>query len=882
MGIFFQNHLDYVFFVYGLAFVLLAAICAVIPNESARGVPWIWLGLFGLTHGFTEWMEIFALDLQDTPAFNAVRFATMTLSLVFLSEYGRATLGKLQGKVPGRWIYVPLLALAAVGALGGMASLQATTRYALGLTGGLWAAWALYRLDKQDKRSGGRLAVAAIGLTGYAVAAGVVVSRAPLFPASVINADWFFSAVGVPVQMLRGALGVLIATALWSYSGRLRRIDLSAAENESVAPLGYGLVIMLAVALVAGWHFTEFASEWSDDEVRDLLRVQAGTAVVALTAEEIAPLRGTTVDRREASYRHLKQQMQAVSRANPELRFLHLLILRDGKILEAVAVDAKDPGRMETGQAYEHPSTELLQAFSPGNVTTLGPYLGGPGDHGSRDLGSAFAPIRDLRTDVVLGVLGIDIGADDWKRSVALYRLTAMFTTLLVVLLVIYLFIERERMWRSAQLHARSETRLAAAQRMAQIGSWNYDHWSGRITWSEEVFRIYGRDSKLGAPSDPEQLKALTHPQDWPRLRTVMRQAIDEGADYQLEFRVLRPDGSLRQVEATAHASCGDDGEVMALTGTVQDVTERKQAEEALRDSAESLRLFADNVPAMTASWDQNQRCRFANKMYSEFYGFTVENILGKHVREVAGDDAYRGIEGHFVRALQGHPVTYQRTRTFANGESRYIEVKLLPHIGERGKVLGCFSVTIDITEHRLAEERIQRVAHHDSLTGLPNRLLFNDRLSQAISLAKRDSRQFALLYLDLDRFKQVNDSLGHTAGDELLHAVALRIRRQVRESDTVARVGGDEFTVILSDIARREEAKVVANKIIVAISAPFQLGSNKQSANIGTSIGIALYPVDGRDAEALVKAADAAMYSAKQAGNGLRFAGRAEAASPE
>jgi diguanylate cyclase (GGDEF)-like protein len=166
----------------------------------------------------------------------------------------------------------------------------------------------------------------------------------------------------------------------------------------------------------------------------------------------------------------------------------------------------------------------------------------------------------------------------------------------------------------------------------------------------------------------------------------------------------------------------------------------------------------------------------------------------------------------------------------------------------------------------------MQSVAHHDSLTGLPNRLLFNDRLHQQISLAKRESRQFALLYLDLDRFKPVNDALGHAAGDELLQAVATRIRHQVRESDTVARVGGDEFTVILPGIARREEAEIVARKIVAAVATPFQLGSRKQSVDIGTSIGIAIYPADARDADALVKAADAAMYSAKQAGNSLSF----------
>ncbi len=238
------------------------------------------------------------------------------------------------------------------------------------------------------------------------------------------------------------------------------------------------------------------------------------------------------------------------------------------------------------------------------------------------------------------------------------------------------------------------------------------------------------------------------------------------------------------------------------------------------------------------------------------------------------GEEAYREVEGHFVQVLRGHPVTYQTTRKLQNGESSYLEVKLLPHLGDRGQVLGCFALTTDITEHKLAEERIQRVAHHDSLTGLPNRLLFNDRLNQAISLAKRDSRQFALLYLDLDKFKPVNDTLGHTAGDALLQAVATRIRREVRESDTVARVGGDEFTVILPDIARREEAETVAKKIVAALAVPFQLGNQKQGTDIGTSIGIALYPADARDADTLIKAADAAMYSAKQVGSSFRFCG--------
>ncbi len=231
-----------------------------------------------------------------------------------------------------------------------------------------------------------------------------------------------------------------------------------------------------------------------------------------------------------------------------------------------------------------------------------------------------------------------------------------------------------------------------------------------------------------------------------------------------IEMLRRRKDGVQAWIEIRRHARRF--GESWMIVTVARDITARKQAEQTSRDSAAQLRLFADNVPALTVSWDENLRCRFANKMFAEFFGLAGQDIIGKHVREVLGEEVYREIEGYFVQVLQGHPVTYQRISKRPDGESRYIEVKLLPQIGDQGKILGCFAVTTDITEHKLTEERIQRVAYHDSLTGLPNRLLFNDLLNQSISLAKRRSRQFALLYLDLDKFKPVNDTLGHAADD--------------------------------------------------------------------------------------------------------------------
>jgi len=389
-----------------------------------------------------------------------------------------------------------------------------------------------------------------------------------------------------------------------------------------------------------------------------------------------------------------------------------------------------------------------------------------------------------------------------------------------------------------------------------------------RLYNSPSYRRLFGDATDLHATNS----FAEVHPGDRQRVEQIFKETVRSGIGHQIEYRFVAEGGEIRNMESRGTVIRNEHGRAERVLVVSQDITERKRAEQALRDSEEKLRLFAENVPVMATSYDEKLRCRFANKAFAEFFGFAVEDLLGRHLRRVSGEAAYRQIKGHFVQVLQGRPVTYQTTRKLENGEIRHLEVKLLPQIGDHGKVLGCFAVTTDITEYKLAEERIQRIAHHDGLTGLPNRLLFNDRLEQAISLAKRGSRQFTLLYLDLDRFKPVNDTLGHTAGDELLQAVAARIRQQVRESDTVARVGGDEFAVILPELARREEAETVAKKIIAAVAAPFQIGDKKQCVNIGTSIGIALYPTDGRDADALVKAADAAMYRAKQVGNSFQF----------
>src|SRR5256885_690376 len=177
----------------------------------------------------------------------------------------------------------------------------------------------------------------------------------------------------------------------------------------------------------------------------------------------------------------------------------------------------------------------------------------------------------------------------------------------------------------------------------------------------------------------------------------------------------------------------------------------------------------------------------------------------------------------------------------------------------------GFVCVVRDITERTYAEEQIKHLAYHDALTNLPNRLLFKDRVTVALSHAQRDNSRLAVLFLDLDRFKVINDSLGHNIGDQLLQAVAARVHDCVRDSDTLARLGGDEFTLLLPGLIRSDDAAPVAQKILDAVRSPFHIEGRE--FYISTSIGISLFPEDGSDAETLIKNADTAMYQAKEQG---------------
>lgn len=303
-----------------------------------------------------------------------------------------------------------------------------------------------------------------------------------------------------------------------------------------------------------------------------------------------------------------------------------------------------------------------------------------------------------------------------------------------------------------------------------------------------------------------------------------------------------------------------------------QMITNLKRTKGDLEKSQSQLQAVIRNVMDGIITINESGQILGFNPAAEKIFGHLQQDILGQNVKllmpESMGSehDAYLS---RYVRtghsAILGVPVR-EVMAVRKGGEEFPLELSVSEMMlaGQRYFI----GIARDITERRIAEEKIAHLAHHDYLTDLPNRALFLDRLERAITLAQRNQQRVAILFLDLDGFKKVNDTLGHSAGDLLLQGVALRLRGTVRTSDTVARVGGDEFTLVMNNIGTHENVSLMANKIVVALSAPFELTGQSAPCHIGCSVGISLFPEDSENSETLLKQADEAMYAAKQSRN--------------
>ncbi|MFP5381993.1 MAG: EAL domain-containing protein [Gammaproteobacteria bacterium] len=366
--------------------------------------------------------------------------------------------------------------------------------------------------------------------------------------------------------------------------------------------------------------------------------------------------------------------------------------------------------------------------------------------------------------------------------------------------------------------------------------------------------------------------RCFVHPEDLSEFdRNVT--GLEPGQRSECELRILAPDGGVHYIRAYSLVVADPLTGGHRLYGACQDITERRRAEEALRASEVRFRTLAEQSTDWIWLIDVSGRHLYSNPRGIAALGYDIGEFMARHPEEVVHPEdlaLFHATLAEAVAGQRGWSNVALRWRHH-NGSYRIFESNAAPVFDEKGKLAGFQGVDRDVTERCQAEERIEYLAHHDVLTGLPNRVLLRDRFEHAVAQAARAQSRVGLLFLDLDNFKVVNDTLGHAAGDELLLSVVTRLARCTRHSDTISRQGGDEFILLLDSVPDQEAVERVAGEILEQLGEPVSIGGHELSASC--SIGIAIYPEDGEDFDRLLQKADTAMYNAKNAGrNTYRF----------
>jgi diguanylate cyclase (GGDEF)-like protein/PAS domain S-box-containing protein len=423
----------------------------------------------------------------------------------------------------------------------------------------------------------------------------------------------------------------------------------------------------------------------------------------------------------------------------------------------------------------------------------------------------------------------------------------------------------------------RLNTFAMLANQAGKIGLWELDVRTNVSVWDSNMYALYGIDDLTVVPT-LEMWSATLHPDDRENAVPYDVTALASDVPVSREYRVIWKNGETHYIRSVVTAVRDDSGAPTRLVGTDWDVTEIRLLSEQLRGEKELLvgsearyRALTEALPQLVWVIDSAARCEYVNWRWTDYTGLSLERTRSAgcarviHVEDFAGINSKRA--AHPPREFECEARLRRR-----DGSFRWHLLRSVPFHDATGDIGKWITTATDIEERKTAEKtlaqtvaKLEHIAHHDPLTNLANRTLLIDRLAQAIAQADRAHAGVIVLYIDLDRFKAINDTLGHAAGDCVLRATAARIEGLLRVGDTASRVGGDEFIIVCATAGHGEDATHLASRLLEALTVPIDI--NGEPLAVEASIGISVYPSDGLDPDTLIRKADVAMYSAKGQG---------------
>lgn len=414
----------------------------------------------------------------------------------------------------------------------------------------------------------------------------------------------------------------------------------------------------------------------------------------------------------------------------------------------------------------------------------------------------------------------------------------------------------------------KNEQALLEAQEIGGFGNYDYDIANDSWTSSPVMDRIFGIDENY--PRTATGWGGIIHPLQRDAMLNYLSGIFEQHLVFDKEYRIIRQnDGKERWVHGLGKVTYGSDGAPLHLTGTIQDVTERKQTEDTLHQAATVFESSHDGVVIT----DLNGRMLAVNRAFLKITGYAEAEVIGRNPNILHSGRQKKDFYQSMWRGIKAEGFWQGEIWNRRKNGEIYPEWLTISAVyndeGEATRYVGVFS---DLSQLKQSETQLEHLAHYDPLTNLPNRLLLQSHLAHALVQGQRHHTQVGVLYLDLDRFKNINDSLGYPVGDELLTVLTKRLATRMRAEDMLARLGGDEFLLVLEDIEGPEHAATMARAMLGLLAQPFEL-SGTQEVYIGASIGISISPDDGSSANELIQHADAAMHLAKKHGrNTYRF----------